>query len=122
MANATATASLNAFPNGRDLTLNHIHALGTITVAAGDYPADGIPLSFGIDGLIPADTSSFVIGRADSPSSGFIYRMDSVNQTLRIFTTGTASGDPLNELTSGGAVPAGVTGDTIYFDAVFNRS
>lgn len=123
MPNATAAATLLAFPNGRRQYLNGVALRATIAVAAGNYPANGIPLSFDVDGAVPAGVADgFAYGTAYSPSSGFVYQLDPVHQTLRVFVTGTAAGDPLNELASAVAVPAGVTGDTIYASADFNRS
>jgi len=51
--------------------------------------------------------------------SGWEYRFDQTNQTLRIFATGSASGDAANEA----ALGATVTFDsTLFFEAIFARN
>src|SRR5437773_7919093 len=85
MSAATATFTLNSFPNGRDLHNNHLALLGTIAVSAGTYPANGIALSFAgaavYTGIAPFD------GTVYSPTTGIPYQFDPLNQTLRIFTS-----------------------------------
>lgn len=53
--------------------------------------------------------------------SGFIYQRNNSTGKIQIFVTGTASGDALNEL-AGGALPSGVTGDTIEWEASWVRA
>lgn len=91
MANSTASVAVAAFPDGYDNTLSHQWYLGTITVAAGTYPANGIPLTFNTADFLTSNTPTF--GEILSASSGYTYRFDPTNQTLRVFPQGlTASG------------------------------
>lgn len=120
MANATASVAVTAFPDGYDNTLSHQWYLGTITVAAGNYPANGIPLTFNTADFLTSNTPTF--GEILSASSGYTYRFDPTHQTVRIFVQGAAATDPMAEMTTGAAVPAGVTGDTIRFHLMFRRN
>jgi hypothetical protein len=53
--------------------------------------------------------------------SGYIYQYNKANATIQILTTGTASGDGLNELAAG-ALPSGVTGDVINWVATYCKA
>lgn len=53
--------------------------------------------------------------------SGYIYQYNKAKATVQIFVTGTASGDPLNELAAG-STPAGVSGDVVHFVATWARA
>lgn len=123
MANATTTVTLLAFPNGRRVfEAGGISLRGEVVVSAGNYPAHGIPVSFGVDGAMPSDAQKgFSFGVAYG-QAGYVYTLDPQYQTLRVWVQGAAAGDALAELTASSAVPAGVTGDTIWAAAEFNRS
>jgi hypothetical protein len=89
--------------------------------------------SFTVASAVPtqsktADTGQFVVALAPDDEwiesvagSGFIYQRNKTTAAIQIFTTGTASGDALNELAAG-ALPAGVTGDTISFESEWVRA
>ena len=88
MANATATFTLNAFPHGRDLHQNHLALVGTIAISAsGDYPTNGIPISF-VGPEVYTGIAPFW-GNMYTVSSGLDYRFDPVHQTVRIYDAGT---------------------------------
>lgn len=50
--------------------------------------------------------------------SGYTYQYNKTFATVQIFTTGTASGSPMSELTPG-ALPAGVIADIIEYESQF---
>lgn len=124
MANATATVTSAAFPDGKDLTFDHFHVYGTIAIAHGTYPAHGVPLTWDDQlmpgGLLPSWVS---FQSAGSPPGGFVYYYDKVNQTIRIYqsqnsaATGTS---PFSELST--VIPDAIVNDTIQFHAIFRRA
>lgn len=85
-------------------------------IASGSYPTNGDPLDFrGIIGYTDKDPFWVnAIGKA-----GFIYQYDYLNRKMFVYCN-TAGGvnAPLGEHTNA-AYAAGVTGDTIVFQAVF---
>lgn len=119
MATSAVTVTVNPFPTGYDNTINTITIRGKLTIAAGDYPATGIPVAFNIKDASAVGNPICPV-KLESPSSGFVYRWDMVNTSIRIWLTGTAANDPLNEVST--TTPSGVVSDTIYFSAVFSRS
>ena len=52
-------------------------------------------------------------------SKGYVYVWDNVNYTIRVFLTGSASGDPQNEAALGATV---AFDPTITFEAIFARN
>lgn len=83
---------------------------GTLAVAAGSYPANGLPVSF--VGFIqasatPAPNSTWLHGL-----SGYDYAFDDVHQTLRAYTGGV-------EVTT--TTPGAVVSDTISFATKFPK-
>lgn len=118
MANSTATPTVNNYPFGVDAEMQAIDLFGTIAIAAGSYPANGIPINFS---GIKAGANGAPKGpaRIESASSGFIYRHDIAHGTVRIFVTGTAANDPLNEVAT--TTPAAVVSDTITFQVTLNK-
>lgn len=115
---AAATAVLSPYPVGTVNLGGALQLNGTVSFAAGTYPAGGVPLAFhGLAaGLNPnvAPASCAVV----SPSSGYLYAYDLATQTVRIFEGGAAVSEPAAELATGAALPAGVTGDAPTFSAV----
>lgn len=115
MATSTVTATLNAFPNGKDVTLRRAWYFGTMTVGAGTYETNGLPFTITDPQYTSKDLPS--LGSAWSVSSGVQYELDLVHQTLRIFMGGgSSSTGPGVELSNGATVPSIVTGDTISFE------
>lgn len=128
MAAATATLTVNAYPNGVDNTQRRsvIYGKCTLTVG-GDYVTNGIPLNWG--DLLSASGGQFLgnWSTLDQPQPqwaefrsagnaagttvpGYVYIYDTTNNTLRI-ASGTA------ELVNTDVV----TADEIVFRAEFNR-
>lgn len=127
MAAATATLTVNAYPNGVDNTQRRQILNGKCVLsAAGTYPANGVPVSWGamVDGnaggpFIPASSTDVPIPGtpqfysqigAAADGKNYSYAYDATHGTLRIFLGGT-------ELTTGN-VPAV---DTIGFTVEFAR-
>lgn len=84
MALATATCTPLTFPNGKKLYTNGLALFGTAAVATGQYPANGIPISFVLHGVYEGPPNPF-FGELYSPSTGVQYEFDPVNQSLRIY-------------------------------------
>lgn len=96
-----------------------LHTLGTIawSPSTDTYTSGGNACSFALPGAKTQRTP----WRVDVwGASGYVYKYvfgsDNTNGKLQIFT-GAAAQSPLTEL-SAGAIPAGVSGDTIYFEMV----
>lgn len=119
MALPTLTVAVNAFPAGREVTLDKSHVYGTITIGAGGaYQTNGLPLAFsGVEFFeSPGALAAPVWVQLYSASSGFQYEYDPTHGTIRIFEQTTVAG-PLVEL----ANSASVTADTVQFAATFYR-
>lgn len=126
MANATITVNPNNFSDKRDLTFNHVHIYGTITINYGTYPAGGIPISFsGIDDLNPFTISWCEFQSVGSPPGLFDYMWDKQSSTVRILTspvsanTGTS---PFAEYATGLPIAGPILTDLIQFHAIFRRA
>lgn len=113
------------------ITMNTIRIFGTI-VASGTYAAGGDTLNFLTATYPPGQTPPPVSGvplivyiqsAKSGGVSGFQYPFNpgttQANGKMQVFT-GAAAQSALTEL-SNGAYPAGVTGDTITFEAEFER-
>ena len=96
---------------------------GTITVSASPatYTTGGIVTNLETSSEIKASRTPlavFVWG-----VSGYVYAYipgsNNSNGLLKIFVQGAAAGDPLAEIGNGDDIPAGVSGDTINFIAVY---
>ena len=128
MAAATATLTVNNYPNGVDNTQRHTTILGTCSLTAGGtYTTNGIPLPWGslesagggafigswstLDQLNPVSAEFRSGGNpAGSTIPGYVYVYDTINHTLRISSGGA-------ELIAADVIAA----DTIIFTAAFNR-
>ena len=101
---------------------------GTVAiVGSGNYVAGGIPVTTPKAVITPpigqnspyADRTPVVAQLNSAAGSGFQYAYNPTTQKMQIFT-GAAAQSPLTEL-SAGALPGGVTGDTIQFEMIFPR-
>lgn len=120
MALPTLTVAVNAFPAGREVTLDKSHVYGTITIGAGGaYQTNGLPLAFsGVEFFeSPGALAAPVWVELYSAATGFVYRYDPAHGTIRIYEGGAAVSTPLAEL----ANLASVTADTVQFAATFYR-
>jgi hypothetical protein len=128
MANATATLTVNAYPNGVDNTQRRQALSGLcVLLLAGLYVANGIPINwaalldgnggsgaFILDGPATVVTGSvffFSQTARNGANTNYTYVYDYVHGTLAIFLGGT-------ELAGGAAIST----DTIGFNVEFNRS
>lgn len=126
MANSTVTITVN----NTSFDSATLTVWGTIAISAspGAYPAHGWTLSFaGLDVIksnsIPLECDIWSGPAAGTSNSGYQYGYcpgtTRDNGQMTVFT-GAAAQSPLAEL-SAGSTPAGVSGDTIRFKAVFPR-
>ena len=127
MANTVATHTVNAYPSGLDSGQRMLYLWGTVSFSAGNYVAGGSP-TLGSSTCIYAAGSQIQITSniapvqiwyqsVGHPPSGYSYSWDQTAQTIRIFQGGAAVSSPLAEIS--GALPAGVTGDNVQFEATF---
>lgn len=125
MANATVTPTITYTDNDQKLA----HVYGTIAISASPatYATGGLAVSF--SGLTPpvpnvSNPASALISQSvaiwSNGGSGYVYGYNASTGKLQIFT-GAAAQSALTELTDGGAIPAGVSGDAIVFNAAFVR-
>ncbi len=124
MASA-ASILVSAFPDGKDLTMNHLHVYGTVSISAGTYPAHGIPLKWASSEIPTQLSPSFVeFMSIGSPPGTFDYVWDKASGTIRILTAsgGSAGTSPFQEFTTGAAVNNQIVNDTIEFHAIFRRN
>ena len=121
-----ASVTLTPYSVGSSIDQKTIDYYFSLVVNAGTYATPGIPVSF--SGLVAAPGSPLeirIFSVADPGVAGlFVYHYapdadDQNGGTFQIFT-GAAAQAALTEL-SNGAVPAGVTGDTIRMIAKFRR-
>jgi hypothetical protein len=129
MSNAAATLQVSNYPSGQTSTLGPSWQLvsGTVVLTAGNYIANGLPLTWNPmtsasgGSFLPASslqTTPSIVYFQSITGAGYLYAWDSVHGTLRIQECAGSAG-PAVDITSGSALPAGVTGDTIQFLAVF---
>lgn len=126
MAAAVATISITQPP---DNSQRLIHVFGTVAIGADPltYGAGGIVMTFAGQDLIKSNEVPLKVDVRSAKASGgtglYVYSFcpgtTMVNGKLQVFT-GAAAQSPLAELADG-VVPAGVSADTIIFDAWFIR-
>lgn len=118
---ATLTATITSV----DTTQRNFTVRGTIA-ATGNYTTGGDTLSLQ-SGDVPVNSAPIEVRIQSQATSGptnlfeyhYVPGTTPANGKMQIFT-GAAAQTALTELSSG-ALPAGVTGDTIGFAAVFNK-
>jgi hypothetical protein len=128
MAAAIATVTLTDERNSW-VAGNKYYAIGTLAISASPatYTTGGIACSL----FLPLIKATFtpllvrVVGQgAGATGTLFIYvyipGVDASSGLLKIFSGGAGSAAGLSEFTSGGTIPADVSGDTITFEAIFN--
>lgn len=127
MASATATLTVNAYPNGVDNTQRRQALSGLCALSVGGtYPANGVPVNwaalldgnaggaFILDGpAVPVTGSVFFFSQTarNGANTNYTYVYDYVHGTLAIFLGGT-------EL----AAAAAISTDIIGFNVEFARS
>ncbi len=65
---------------------------------ASTYPSGGIPVTLGQIGF--RNVLSSIHWTDESSSDGYVYKFDVATLSIRIYQTGTAANDPLNEVTT----------------------
>lgn len=114
---AAAIATLNV-SGGWDNIRYIVGGTVSITVSPATYTTGGIPFNLNQSDVKASRTPSDVQIQG---ISGYIYAYvkgtDNSNGLLKVFgqSSGASAGDPLIELASSSAIPAGVSGDTISF-------
>jgi hypothetical protein len=112
----------NNAPYDLDMTQTRIFMYGTVTFS-GSYTTGGIlpvyqPIAnaAGQNVLVATlNTNPDELWIYSYGGSGYTYSYNKATGKIQVFVTGTASGDPLNELASGSM--AGVIADVIHFEA-----
>lgn len=138
MAQATVTLKVYPFPNGVDTSQRRTTISGQAAIQASPatYTTGGLGTAttgaLNWQALVDQLTGAAVIVEttASQPimvyftsvgGSGYIYGWNKSTNKFQIFT-GAAAQAALTELTNGAAIPAGVSGDVIEFDADFAKS
>lgn len=130
MATATSTATITHNPDNSQ-RLERI--TGTIAIQASPavYVTGGLALTFaGFDQLKAGGVPILVMiqsakAAASPNTAAYIYQYAPgttiANGKLQIFVQDAVAGNPLAEMANNTAIPAGVSGDTIAFTALFTR-
>jgi|SRR5579872_4080379 len=121
--------TLNHFPNGKDNTQKRSIYNGTAAIGASPltYASGGVPVIWSqmanAEGeLFTAEEATPIECWFESVSgSGYWYVYNAATSKLQIFVGGASANLPAAELAAG-AVPAGVSGDSIVFHAEFLRA
>jgi hypothetical protein len=125
MAAAVATPTVTF----KDATQGLLHIVGTVAISASPatYAATGLVMDF--TGKVETNRPPIAVSVRSAVASGsgatslFVYNFNPgttpANGKLQVFT-GAAAQSALAELADG-AVPAGVSGDTIQFEAWFKK-
>lgn len=106
-----------------------LFVFGTLAVdaAADTYDEGGLDLAF-TDQLIKSSRAPLHVeikGRGTAQvlfEYRFVPGSDNTNGKLRVFGSGANADDPLSELADDAAIPAGVSGDTLDFIAIFKNA
>lgn len=115
MAASTVTVTASQFPQGVDQTARCHIIRGSIAIATGGtYVTNGLPVSWDIpENITPNDAFQSHFWALD----GYVYVYDPTHVTIRIFVTGTAANDPLNEV----ANLTSLSATSLTFEAWFQR-
>jgi hypothetical protein len=118
MGTANATITINGYPKGKDNTERHDIVFGTVAIDASPatYGSVGCPVVLANPEQAKSVSDTPVWGDVQG-LSGYIYRYDPGNGTVRIFDVAGSSFSPplpMTELTVGKAIPTAVSGDTVY--------
>jgi hypothetical protein len=125
MAVAVATPTVTF----KDATQGLLHYVGTVAISASPatYAAKGLVMDF--TGLVDTDQPPLAVSVRSAVAAGsgatalYLYNFNPgttpANGKLQVFT-GAAAQSALAELADG-AVPAGVSGDTVVFEAWFKK-
>ena len=114
MATATATFTINPFPDGKEATISKEHLYGTVPISPSPatYVTNGLPISFAGSGVYEGGT---VVWAEFYGILGYTYSYDKAHGTIRCYLGGT-------EISNGATIPANVSGDTIQAHVVLDRN
>jgi hypothetical protein len=104
--------------------LQHVFGSLAVSAAADTYDEGGLDVNLN-NPLIKSSRApiKFTAQGRGTAQVLFEYRYvpgtNNTNGLLRVFGSGANADDPLSELADNAAIPAGVSGDTIEFEAVF---
>ena len=127
-----ATLTVYPWPQGIDNSQHRIRVNGQVAIA-GTYAAGGFALVWtslteSTTGqavlLNTTKTAPFIAYFQSASGSGFVYQYNVATNKIQIFTvesTALSTQSALTELAAG-TVPAGVSGDTIQYEAEFVRA
>ena len=91
MALPSLTTTINPFPSGRDKTQKWQMYKGQIAIGSGGlYATNGLP--FALSGAAVLTSTPIDWMEMYSLTTGFIYKWDPVNRTIRIFSPSVATG------------------------------
>jgi hypothetical protein len=125
MALSTVTATVYAYPNGMDNTQRRSIVRGTLAISAspGTYPSGGFSLAtvFKLEPIrnvsgVPAGLFVYSVS-----GSGYTYVWIRSTNKLMIQQGAASASNPNAEIPVA-AIPAGVSGDTIEFEAEFQHN
>jgi hypothetical protein len=122
MAGTTATITPYVYPSGYDNSQRMQTVRGTVAIGASPatYATGGVLLSWKIEGIKSTSGSPIQVTFGSNTGSGYVYNWIKSTNAIQILT-GAAAQSPQTELTNGASIPAAVSGDTIWFEAVFAR-
>lgn len=129
MGTATATLTIDNYPAGINNIQRMIKVSGTVVIQASpaEYATGGLALSWNVEPIKAqgANAGAPVDVFFESIAGGlYDYGWNKANGTIQIFTASAAvaGGAVYEEMPNTTAIPAGISGDTIRFEAWFERS
>lgn len=120
MATATAVGTEYAYPKGSDTTMRRKITYGAVAISASPatYLTNGLVFSFAAPVFDVSSQSPITMQVYSISGGGYTYEYVASTGKVKVLT-GAAAQSPLTELTTGGAIPAGVSGDVIEYKAEF---
>lgn len=138
MAQATITITYDDVLSQQDVGQHSQWMYGTITVNAGTYATGGIGTAVASSNIVwgvadfpkvrnqvPKDVYFYSAGLSGTTVGGYAYLWNKANNSFQIGAAATVTagtGPQQEEMTNGTSVPAAITGDTIRFEARFNKA
>lgn len=123
MAAATITATQDVFPFGSDQTQRRVIQWGkfTFTASPATYTTGGFVPTYPVQINTSTPQSPIMVYVESVKGSGYTYLWNQTTGKVQIFT-GAAAQSAATELTSGAAIPAAVSSDTIQYEAHFLKN
>jgi hypothetical protein len=123
---AVATAKVTVIATDTTQSCEHVYGKVAVDASPATYATGGIAMSLsGFDqiksGSVPLEVT---VNSKSANTKKYIYQFVTgttlANGKLQIFVQDATAGNPLNEMAAG-AIPAGVSGDTIGIRAIFKK-